>query len=473
MKYAITKATKVAELLKKYPFLLETLVGYDPKLSRLKNPILRRVVGRRATLTDVAQMIGSDLSDLARAIANSIEFNTDDEVDLELGEEGRSGWASDQERRQDFMKSLVLELHEGGDKEVLKERFREVLGDVDPAEIAKMEQSLIDSGELTAEEITLLCDLHVGIFEDALAKKQDPTQTPGHPVHTYAQENERARELAEAYRAGDAEALERLKQIEVHYTRLENQLFPALEKAGFTGPSNVMWAKHDEVREMMRSGVSPGATGDAFVKAVEDLIVKEEKILFPTALDMLSTTDWVRVRDGEEEIGFAFGVVPGTEWKPVTPGDVHAHEALTKPEHFPPPETRLQLRTGVLTLEQVDLMLRHLPVDVTYINEEDEVLYFSDTKDRLFPRSKGIIGRKVQNCHPRKSLDRVNRIIEAFRSGERDAAEFWIRVQGRFVYIRYFAVRDDDGIYRGTLEVTQDVGPIQQLTGERRLLDWY
>jgi len=132
----------------------------------------------------------------------------------------------------------------------------------------------------------------------------------------------------------------------------------------------------------------------------------------------------------------------------------------------------LNLKTGRLTLEQIDLMLRALPVDVSFVDENDTVLYYSEKKDRIFARVPGVIGRKVQNCHPVKSVNIVERILEAFRAGKKDTAEFWIQLAGRFIHIRYFAVRDEQGRYRGCLEVSQDVTEIRQLEGQRRLLDW-
>lgn len=134
--------------------------------------------------------------------------------------------------------------------------------------------------------------------------------------------------------------------------------------------------------------------------------------------------------------------------------------------------TRLPLDTGGLTLKQINLMLEHLPVDLSFVDESDEVRYYSDTADRVFPRSPGVIGRKVQNCHPPKSVHIVEKILDAFKAGSKDVAEFWIQLHGKFVHIRYFALRDRDGNYKGTLEVSQDVTNIRNLEGQRRLLDW-
>ena len=135
-------------------------------------------------------------------------------------------------------------------------------------------------------------------------------------------------------------------------------------------------------------------------------------------------------------------------------------------------EGKMRLTQGQLTQEQIDLMLKNLPVDITYVDENDRVCYYSDTKDRIFPRSPAIIGRAVQNCHPPKSVHIVEDIVKKFKEKKKEMAEFWIQLDGKFIYIRYFPVFDDTGKYRGVIEVSQEVSHIQKLQGERRLLDW-
>ncbi len=447
--YIISEATKIIELIDKFPFLEELLAELDPILKRFQNPILRKTVGRKATMTDVANLIHQDLKSVVDYFSRKIEQNTETKVVVQIGSTGKSGFEDEQVRKREMLKALVLELHAGGEKSALKARFKEILGDVEATDIATMEQELINSGELTVDQITLLCDLHVGIFEDTLEKIQTTKETPGHPIHTYMEENRAAEELIEKIRENPTpELVRKLTDIEIHYTRLENQLFPMLEKKLFEGPTQVMWAKHDEVRELIRQGSEVDA--DEFAKQVEDMIFKEETILFPTSLELLSSQDWQKVKNGEEEIGFAW-VTPGDEWKPVTPEVIHQ---VDKPKLL---DNILDVQTGKLTLEQINLIMTNLPVEVSFINENDEVIYYSDTKERIFPRSPGIIGRKVQRCHPPKSLDKVMQIIEAFKTGQKDVAEFWINMGGKFVYIRYFAIRDSSGNYRGTLEVMQDV----------------
>jgi len=224
----------------------------------------------------------------------------------------------------------------------------------------------------------------------------------------------------------------------------------------------VMWAKEDEIRDMMANVTE--STLPNLLSAIEDMIYKEENILYPMALENLSEYDWVRVRLGEEEIGYAW-VTPGDEWKPITPLDIH--QADHEPE-----SPKIQLNTGSLSLKEIDQILRHLPLDLSFVNADEKVAYYSATDDRLFPRSPGVIGRKVINCHPHKSYDKVQAIMDAFKNGTQDKAMFWINLGERFLIISYYAVRDEKGEFLGTLEVTQDATEIRSLEGEQRLLDW-
>jgi len=332
--------------------------------------------------------------------------------------------------------------------------------------------------------------VHVEVFKESLSAQEAPVMPPGHPLHTYMLEN-RAVEgilheldhvLAKLGDAPDkaafekeretlAKIVERLSSIDLHYLRKENQLFPVLEVHGITGPSQVMWALHDDIRIALKSakaGIKDSLVPDVvstlryLSKSIRDMVYKEEHILFPMATDLLTEAEWQRVRRGEEEIGYAW-VKPEQGW---------AGEAGAAPGRDSALEGTIRLDTGEMTVEQVNRMLKHMPVDVSFVDENDEVRYYSATKDRIFPRSPGVIGRKVQNCHPPKSFAMVQKILDEFRAGRRNKADFWIQMKGRFLLIQYFAMRDEKGTYRGTLEVSQDVTDIRKLEGQKRLLDW-
>jgi len=244
-----------------------------------------------------------------------------------------------------------------------------------------------------------------------------------------------------------------------------------------------MWAIHDDVRagwkkldELLTAG--PGDDQTAFNAQVEEtfeplstaiseMFYKEENILFPASLEKLSEEEWVAVRAQEPEVGYCY-VEPGSQWPPDA---VSLESAVVPVEAQAAANDLIHLATGALTAQEINLLLTHLPVDVTYVDKDDTVRFFSQGKERISPRSPAIIGRKVQKCHPPASVHQVQRILDGFRAGRRDVAEFWIQMGEKLIHIRYFAVRDEQGAYQGTLEVTQDVTHIRALEGERRLLD--
>lgn len=486
----IDAKTKLADLLKAYPFLLEFLAGWSPKFDKLRNPLLRNTVGRLATLDQVAALGDVPLADLLAAVGGEVCRVTGESVGAAAAPAaGGAPVFTDRAAKKEVLKDIIRDLHRGGDVEVLKKRFGDLVKDVSGAEIGAMEQELIAEG-LPETEIRKLCDIHVKVFEESLAAQPVPEAVPGHPLRTLADENRALEKVVAETRAvldhlrdepghrdGTADRARltalaaSLAEVEKHYLKKENQLFPRLEEKGISGPSKVMWAVHDDIRAHLkefRRAIDTGDealacnTGTWVLQEIADMVGKEEKVLFPMVLEMLTEDDWTRVKKGEEEIGYAW-IPPAPAWGP---------GGAASPASGAGSAAGIALDTGVLTAEQIDLMLTRLPVDISFVDETDTVLYYSATAERVFPRSPGVIGRKVQNCHPPKSVEVVERILAAFRSGEKDEAAFWIASRGKFLHIRYFAMRDKAGAYRGALEVTQDVTGIRELRGERRLLDW-
>ena len=412
-------------------------------------------------------------------------------------------------QRQVKLKEIIGKLHSGSPVSEVKREFARLIQGVSAAEIAAMEQSLIDGG-MPVEEVQRLCEVHVQVFENSLAKGKKPAEIAGHPVQTMIEENriakQKARALKTAARAwawslGGREAvraaLEDLFPVIIHYTRKENQLFPYLEKQGFTGPSRVMWGKHDEIRALFKEAKDALDARDArdarprgfhslartLGAKIEKMIFMEEHILIPEATRRLSEREWAEIRRGEDAIGFAWiqpsslydaGIVlaktrvltPIVAAAPVAAAEVPAAEAPTAAVDL------IDLATGRVPKDLLDLALRTMPVDISIIDENDRVLYYSDSPHRLFPRSPAAIGRSVQNCHPQKSVDTVNKILSAFRKKEKSKARFWIEMGGRFILIEYYALYGAAGEYRGTLEVSQDLTELRALQGQRRLLDW-
>ena len=308
----------------------------------------------------------------------------------------------------------------------------------------------------------------------------------GHPVRTYLEENLLIRALMAELEAVNiseglnrfSEIFERLAKVDLHFTRKENQLFPYLEKYGWTSPSQVMWTFHDQIRDqvkLVRKEIVGGNTTTILMetqqlfKFLEQIMNVEEQRLLPRAMQMLSEEEWKEFKEGDKEIGWMFDKNP-TPY----PADTYIHPSQdTKKRKLPfGIEDKTHYDEGYLTPEQVNSIFRILPVDITYVNEHDQVVFYNRGDDRVFPRSAGIIGREVRFCHPPKSVDQVIKILEEFKAGRQDLAEFWINFKGQFIHIQYFAVRDPDRTYRGVIEMSQDVTHVRGLEGEQRLLDW-
>jgi hypothetical protein len=402
----------------------------------------------------------------------------------------------DARKRKDLLKHMILQLHKGEAPDAVKKQLARLLGSVPYVDVVAVEQELINEG-LPPEEVLKLCDLHTAALKGHIDPSAAPEVPAGHPVDTFRQENRALegeldllaktindlREMPE-----DADAFETAQQIRVrvnaltdvekHYARKENLLFPYLEKHDITGPPKVMWGKHDEVRELLNTAVEgmsqieiiTTAELDSLVKlvieplveAIREMIYKEEEILFPMSLDTLEIDEWYRIYQQSLEIGFCL-CDPQEEWKP---------EGVDLDEMEAGDEGRIQLPSGSFTPTELNAILNNIPFDLTFVDKDDHVRYFTQGRERVFARTRAILGRKVQLCHPPKSVHIVEQILEDFHAGRESRAPFWINLHGRFIHIEYFALRDDDGNYLGTLEVSQDLTEKRALEGEQRLLQY-
>jgi DUF438 domain-containing protein len=396
------------------------------------------------------------------------------------------------------LKEIIKRLHKGEAPDQVKAQLKALVQEADAGEIAAMEQELMAEG-LPVEEILSMCDLHSAVLREIITERSDQEIPSGHPVDTFRKENLALKEAIKSLRGAFEEinslpdetvpdsalllqcrkAYNNLMDVEKHYRRKENLLFPFLEKHGITGPSKVMWGKDDEVREMLKAVGETLTQEDAAVAewklvvesvvepalaAVDEMIYKEERILLPMALETLNDVEWGEIWSQSPEFGYCL-VEPGDDYRP--PRSLGPSSPVKLPS-----EGSLVFPTGALTFDQIRGLLTTLPVDVTFVDADDRVRYYSEGPDRVFARGKAIIGRKVQHCHPPKSVDTVDRILTDFRAGRQNKAEFWIQLHGKFVHIAYYAVRDDQGAYLGTLEVTQDLTRLRGLKGECRLLQY-
>lgn len=400
---------------------------------------------------------------------------------------------NNREYRQKVLKELIMELHGGKDPDEVKERFAKLIEGVSPSEISDMEQALIMEG-MPVTEVQRLCDVHAAVFKGSIEEIHHPDEIPGHPVHTFKLENreieklinEKIKAQIEDFKANDSkenvlkllESINLLWDIDKHYSRKENLMFPFLEKYGITAPPKVMWGVDDEIRDGIREARKllvgyKGERGEV-VQKLEDtinraleMIFKEESILFPMALDTLIEDEWIKIMNESDDIGYCL-TGPSGRWKParaeVEPGD---KEKLGDENS----NGYIRFETGILSAKEINGMFNNLPFDITFIDKDDIVKYFTMGKERIFPRTKAVIGRTVLNCHPPASAHIVEKMVEDFKAGRKEHEDFWIRRGELFVYIRYFAVRDENGEYLGTMEVTQNIQPIQELEGEKRLVE--
>ncbi len=398
--------------------------------------------------------------------------------------------------RKDLLKHMILQLHEGVAPEAVRARMIELLTKIPYGEVVEVEQELISEG-LPESEVLRLCDMHSQALEGHIDLSGMKIVAPGHPVDTFRRENRElekaANELHELFsRAGTelsgpgkekyvntVKALfNSLADVDKHYRRKENLLFPFLEKYGITGPPKVMWGKHDETRQLLKNAIDalnmPGEfTPERMqvkvelhlapaVKAITDMIMKEEEILLPMTLDKLTETDWYDIYRQTNEIGYCL-YDPDVSWKP---------QGVDIAEETSAEEGTINLPSGKFTSEELLAILNTLPVDLTFVDRNDKVKYFSQGRERIFDRNRAILGRDVRMCHPPSSVHIVDQIVADFKGGRADSAPFWIQMGGKFIHIEYFALRNEQGDYLGTLEMSQELTEKRRISGDQRLLTY-
>jgi len=389
--------------------------------------------------------------------------------------------------RQNVIKELIRELHEGKTVDEVKHKFEQAFAGVSAIEISEAEQALINEG-LPVEEVQRLCDVHAAVFKGSIEEIHasiDVSEIPGHPANVLKVENMYIDVLIDSklmpvlvnksdpnFRKNLDEALKELYQVDIHYAKKENLLFPYLEKYGVTAPPQVMWGVDDEIRDEikdLRREIQSDKSdvediverGMELAEKIKDMIFKEENILLPMLVDMLTEDEWKQINEDSFEYGNLVDNIP--EWNPT--GE---RKKVLKAEESEPDSVTLS--TGVLKKNELDALLNALPFDITFVDKNGLVKYFSQSAERIFARTTTVLGRHVTNCHPPTSVHVVTQIVEDLESGKKDHEDFWIRMGDKYVFIRYFAVRDNDNNFLGVLEVTQNIAPIQEITGEKRLM---
>jgi uncharacterized protein len=390
--------------------------------------------------------------------------------------------------RQVILKNIIQDIQNGKSIADVKAQFVEIAGSITAVELSQLELSLSEEG-IPVDDIHYLCSVHAAAIKNSpeeSVQTKKPEEQPGHPIHTFILENREILQLLhtrlqpnfEQFIKEDSpdiiykliEDLNLFLDVDKHYSRKENLLFPYLEKYGINSPTQVMWRYNDFIRDAIKDSKrrlsdyngdksSVIQTISFIIREVLDMISREENVLFPVALKTLTEDEWIKIAHESDEIGYCL-TGPAGIWKP----ERKELQTSAMSEGF------IKMETGILSLKQLELMLNHLPVDITFIDKDDVVRYFSHGKERIFARTKAVIGRTVQNCHPPRSVHTVEELLADFKAGRKDTEDFWIKFKDKYVYIRYFAVRDENGEYIGTLEFTQNINPIQEIDGEKRML---
>lgn len=390
--------------------------------------------------------------------------------------------------RQTQLKELIHRIHDGLNIDEAKQIFKREFGTISTEEIVELEESLISDG-MSVKEVQRLCDVHAAVFDGSIEdihRPKDITQIPGHPAYVLREENKRILALIqneiEAYPNLENQShylmvrigLERLQEIHQHYARKEYLIFPILEKKGIESIPQVMWGVDNDIRDKIKSlllSMNDKATNleelsrnlRITLTMVKDMVTKEENILLPKLTQLLTYYDWIMIDKGSDDIGY-FLEAPKQKW---------AVSDSTSPEEAPAVQKTtdtVSFDAGKLSSVELNAILNTVPFDMTFVDKDGLVKYFTQGKERVFQRPLSVIGRSVSMCHPPKSVHIVEEIIESFKSGKKDHEDFHIQMKDKFVHIRYYAIRDNEGAYLGTLEVTQDILPLRLLEGEKRLI---
>lgn len=411
----------------------------------------------------------------------------------------------------------------------LIDKYQEAIENVTPHDMIAMEDLQIKKG-IKPAEIKEDIEKIMNVLNPYLEKYDWDKPESGHPLYYLMQENRELENLLQKFKENikkiefDAESVKeeeiqklrglavQLQEFDKHYLKKENILFPYLEKKWeHSAPLKVMWSLHDDIRKSLKRLLNLLSEQKIFNQEIRELlgkilmlmyrmIFKEEHVIFPVAMETLNLKEWKRIQRQIMQLGYVYIEPPqknilskkakNSAAKNIDSSAGHpgthseGNSEYTHPASLPEMEAEsftgdlplegvmLGLGTGSLSLEELKMMINQLPLDITYVDQDDRVRFFSNPEERIFPRSKAIIGREVQNCHPPESVHIVEKILRSFKSGEKDKARFWIQMRGKFILIDYYALRDNQENYRGTIEVSQDITELRELKGEQRLLDW-
>jgi DUF438 domain-containing protein len=399
-------------------------------------------------------------------------------------------------QRKAKLKKLILKLHDGESQDTIRAELTDILSQVPYGDVVEVEQELISEG-LPVEEVLKLCDIHSAVLHGKVDLSDAKEAPEGHPIDVMKKENIELKKVTAQIRAllekisksgeedvakdilGLRALFNQLFDADKHYQRKEYLIFPYLEAKGITGPPKVLWGKDDEIRELVKGAIEllqvEGITAKELLasaemillpaaQGIDDMVIKEEEILFPMSLDNISDGEWYEISKQSLEIGYCL-YDPQVDWRPEGVAEESINEMQQSGGH-------IQLPSGGFDVEELLAILNHLPVDITFVDRNDKVKYFSQGAERVFQRNRAILNRDVRLCHPPASAHIVDKIVADFKSGKESRAPFWNNMGGQMIHIEYFALRNDKGEYLGTLEVSHNVNVYRELKGEQRILSY-
>jgi len=395
-----------------------------------------------------------------------------------------SEFKQDSKKRVENLFRFSQGILKGEDGIKLLEKYGEALKNITPHDMIAMEEKQLKMG-IRPSDIKDKIEKVMNVIYEHLKNYQWDKPEKGHALYYYMLENRELEKVLSKLKQNLKDRdLENTKKnvkslfiMERHYVRKENVLFPFLEKNWENcRPLSVMWSIHDDIRMKLKELQTKLENAENFDAGIFKLlgeifflmygmIFKEELVIFPVAMETLSSIDWKKIASQGHDIGFSY-IVPELNFSQTSEISKDADSVDEADKNF------FRTETGNLDQQQIEMIFNTIPLDLTFIDDSDEVRYYSNPKERFFPRSPAIIGRKVQNCHPPESVHIVEKILSSFKAGTKDEASFHIQMKDKFIQIRYFAVRNNEGDYMGTLEASQDVTGIRKLEGVKKLLDW-
>ncbi len=415
------------------------------------------------------------------------------------------------DERKEILKNVIKLLHSGSSVEELKEKYSDLLSDISPFEIPLIEQELVKEG-ISVREILSLCDLHVALFRDSLAKRELKGVPEGHPLDILMRENEEILRNAEALglyaralKEGKGEfvnsieeLLSELRKLRSHYRKNQMLIFPYLERRGITAVPRVLWGREDQVIVKMRElweAIGEFKSGKEYAKEkisslseevsreIIDLVFRENKILYPACWSLFSEGEWAAIHEILGDMGvergrwspkvepiYPYQLIPEAKDVSTLPAEFRALASSATPDDYEiRREGDIEMNTGFLSVNELEKILRNLPIELTFADENDRIRFFTESSMRSgFIRTKTIIGRRLSFCHPPRIESYVMLNVKRIKEGEFTHREFWTKVGDRVMRVIIAGIRDDEGRYLGTLEIVEDLTEILENPEEIR-----